>query len=170
VVMTAVFSVLWPESARTRLRASLQEALRAIGALLQSPTNTAPSRVRVQQALVQSEHYREISDFELQMLPDPVHGAEDESVLEGNRRIAGAAFVVTSDAFAHISNTALLSHFGGWAQQAAEALGLRRSLPPLSAEEPAVIDAPDSEPVIFNARLAAEQLRSEIQHVAATTP
>lgn len=167
VVMTAVFSVLWPESARTRLRTSLQEALRAIGALLQSPTNTARSRVRVQQALVQSEHYREISDFELQMLPDPVHGAEDESVLKGIRKIAGAAFVVTSDALVNVSNTARLSHFGDWAQKAADALGLRHSLPPLSADHPA---APVSEPRIFNARLAAEQLRSEIQHVAATTP
>jgi hypothetical protein len=92
---------------------------------------TAPSRVRVQQALVQSEHYREISDFELQMLPDPVHGAQDESALKDIRRIAGEAFVATSDALVH---------------------------------------APDSEPRIFNARLAAEQLRSEIQHVAATTP
>jgi len=131
VVMTAVFSVLWPESARTRLRTSLQEALLAIGALLQSPTITAPSRVRVQQALVQSEHYREISNFELQMLPDPVPGARDESVLKDIRRIAGEAFVATSDALVH---------------------------------------APDSEPRIFNARLAAEQLRSEIQHVATTTP
>jgi multidrug resistance protein MdtO len=131
VVMTAVFSVLWPESARTRLRTSLQEALLAIGALLQSPAITPPSRVRVQQALVQSEHYREISDFELQMLPDPVPGARDESVLKDIRRIAGEAFVATSDALVH---------------------------------------APDSEPRIFNARLAAEQLRSEIQHVAATTP
>ena len=170
VVMTVVFSVLWPESARTRLRASLQETLRAIGALLQSPTNTAPSRVRVEQALVQSEHYREISEFELQMLPDPVHGTQEEPVLQDIRRMAGAAFVATSDAFVHISNTALLSRFGDWAQQAAEALGLRHSLPPLSADEPAVIDAPASEPGIFNARLAAEQLRSEIQHVAATTP
>jgi multidrug resistance protein MdtO len=132
VVMTVVFSVLWPESARTRLSASLQEALRAIGALLQSPTNTAPSRVRVQQALMQSEHYRELSDFELQMLHDPAHGAQDESVLKDIRRIAGSAFVATSDAFADISNT-------------------------------------KSEPGIFNARLATEQLRSEIQHVAATT-
>ena len=105
--------------------------MRAIGALLQSPTITAPSRVSVQQALLQSEHYREISDFELQMLPDPVHATQDESVLEDIRRIAGAAFVATSDAF--------------------------------------VIDAPDSQTRIFNARQAAEQLRSEIQHVAATT-
>ncbi len=132
VVMTCVFSVLWPESARTRLRTSLQEASRAIGALLQSPTSTAPSRTRVQQALLQSEHYREISDFELQMLPDPAHKAQDESVLEGIRRIAGVAFVATSDAFE--------------------------------------IDAPDTRTRIFNARLAAEQLRSEIQDVASTTP
>jgi multidrug resistance protein MdtO len=130
VVMTGVFSVLWPESARTRLRTSLQEASRAIGALLQSPTSTAPSRTRVQQALLQSEHYREISDFELQMLPDPAHKAQD--VLEGIRRIAGVAFVATSDAFK--------------------------------------IDAPDTQTRIFNARLAAEKLRSEIQDVASTTP
>lgn len=170
VVMTGVFSVLWPESARTRLRSSLQEALRAIGALLQSPTtNTAPSRVRVQQALVQSEHYREISDFELQMLPDPGQAAEDESVLKGIRRIAGAAFVVTSDALVNVANTALLSHFGDWAQKAADALGLKHSLPSLSADDPAVVEAPISGPRTFNARLAAEHLRSEIQH-AATTP
>lgn len=97
VVITLVFSMLWPESARTRLRTSLVEALRALSDLLKAPENAGQSRIRATQALVQSQHYSELSAFELQMLPAEAN--RDTSALEGVRRAAGAAFVATSDAF-----------------------------------------------------------------------
>src|SRR6266702_1975720 len=100
VVITLVFSVLWPESARTRLRTSLVEALRALSDLLKAPENAAQSRMRATQALVQSQHYSELSAFELQMLPAEAN--RDTSALEGVRKAAGAAFVATSDALTRL--------------------------------------------------------------------
>jgi multidrug resistance protein MdtO len=97
VVITLVFSMLWAESARTRLRTSLVEALRALSDLLKAPESAGQSRIRAAQALVQSQHYSELSAFELQMLPAEAN--RDTSALEGVRRVAGAAFVATSDAF-----------------------------------------------------------------------
>jgi multidrug resistance protein MdtO len=97
VVIALVFSMLWPESARTRLHTSLVEALRAVSDLLNAPENSGQSRIRATQALVQSQHYSELSAFELQMLPADAN--RDTSALEGVRRVAGAAFVATSDAF-----------------------------------------------------------------------
>jgi multidrug resistance protein MdtO len=97
VVIALVFSMLWPESARTRLRTSLVEALRAVSDLLNAPENSGQSRIRATQALVQSQHYSELGAFELQMLPADAN--RDTSALEGVRRVAGAAFVATSDAF-----------------------------------------------------------------------
>jgi multidrug resistance protein MdtO len=97
VVIMLVFSTLWPESSRTRLHTALAEALRAVTDLLTAPEKGADSRVRATQALVQSQHYSELSAFELQMLP--AQASRDASELQGIRRVAGAAFVATSDAF-----------------------------------------------------------------------
>jgi len=97
VVITLAFSLLWPESARTRLGTALVQALRAVSDLLVAPEKAGESRIRAAQALVQSQHYSELSAFELQMLPAQAN--RDTSALEGVRRVAGAAFVATSDAF-----------------------------------------------------------------------
>jgi multidrug resistance protein MdtO len=161
LVMTLVFSTLWPESARTRLRVYLGEALRAIAALLKTPETAGQSRMRATQALVQSQHYSELSAFELQMLP--ADADRDAALVGGIRRIAGAAFVATSDVAPSSSNTRQLGRLGDWAQQAAEALGLARPLPPPPTA------APDSQNRNSTARSPAEELSSEIAHVAATT-
>jgi multidrug resistance protein MdtO len=163
VVMTLVFSMLWPESARTRLRGSLGDALRAIAALLRTPETAGLSRMRATQALVQSQHYSELSAFELQMLP--ADADRDAALVGGVRRIAGAAFVATSDVAPSLSDTRQLGRLGDWAQQAAESLGLARPLPPLPTAAP----APDSQNRTPTARSPAEELSSEIAHVAATT-
>ena len=57
----------------------------------------------------------------------------------------------------------LLGRLGDWAQQAAESLGLARPLPPLPTA------APDSQNRTSTARSPAEELSSEIAHVATTT-
>jgi multidrug resistance protein MdtO len=163
VVIMLVFSTLWPESARTRLRGSLGEALRAIAALLKTPETAGQSRLRATQALVQSQHYSELSAFELQMLP--ADADRDAALVGGVRRIAGAAFVATSDVAPSLSDTRQLGLLGDWAQQAADSLGLARPLPPLPTAAP----APDSQNRTSTARSPAEELSSEIAHVAATT-
>jgi multidrug resistance protein MdtO len=100
VVIMLVFSMLWPESAQTRLRTALVQALRAISDLLATPEKAGESRIRAAQALVQSQHYAELSAFELQMLPTEENRAP--AALEGVRGVAGAAFVATSDAFTNL--------------------------------------------------------------------
>ena len=114
VVMTLVFTLLWPESARSRFMAAVRETLRAVGILLESPGR---ARMQVVQSLVKAQHYAEIGEFELHLLPGHLRNSDDEL-----RRLSGAALVSTSPVF---------------------------------------IDTPDK------ARI--EQLRLEIQHVAATT-
>ena len=163
VVMTLVFSTLWPESARARVRGFLGEALRAIAALLKTPATAGQSRLRATQALVQSQHYSELSAFELQMLPADAN--RDTALVGGVRRIAGAAFVATSDKLANSSDTRQLGRLADWAQEAAECLGSARPFPPL----PATVPAPDSQNRTSTARSPAEELSSEIAHVAATT-
>jgi len=71
--------------------------LRAVSDLLAAPEKAGESRIRTAQALVQSQHYSELSAFELQMLPADAN--RDAATLDGVRRVAGAAFVATSDAF-----------------------------------------------------------------------
>jgi multidrug resistance protein MdtO len=161
VVIMLVFSMLWPESARTRLRGSLGEALRAIAALLKTPETAGQSRLRATQALVQSQHYSELSAFELQMLP--ADADRDAALVGGLRRIAGAVFVATSDVAPSLSDTRQLGRLGDWAQQAAESVGLARPLPPPPTA------APDSQNRTSTTRSPAEELSSEIAHVAATT-
>jgi multidrug resistance protein MdtO len=96
IVITLVFSTLWPESARDRLRTALRGALRAVTELLAAPQKAAEYRIRAAEALVQSQHYSQLSAFELQMLP--AEASRDTAELESVRRVAGAAFVATSDA------------------------------------------------------------------------
>jgi multidrug resistance protein MdtO len=163
VVIALVFSLMWPESARTRLHTALAEALRAIGALLKDPETARQSRQRACQALVQSNHYLEISSFELQMLPADAN--RDAALVRGIRRIAGAAFVATSDALASLSDSRQLARLGDWAQNAAELLGLARPLPPV----PAAASTPDSRNRISTARSPGDELSSEMANVTATT-
>jgi hypothetical protein len=99
----------------------------------------------------------------LQMLP--ADADRDAALVGGVRRIAGAAFVATSDVAPSLSDTRQLGRLGDWAQQAAESLGLARPLPPLPTAAP----APDSQNRTSTARSPAEELSSEIAHVAATT-
>jgi multidrug resistance protein MdtO len=93
VVMTLVFSVLWPESAITRLRSALAGALRSIAALLKSPQDAATNRQHTVEALAQADNFQALSLFEMHMLPRQTHLPD----LHGIERLAGAAFVATSE-------------------------------------------------------------------------
>ena len=69
VVMTIVFSTLWPQSAALRVRSAVGEALRALGALLESATEAAAGRERAVRGLVLAERFRNLRGFELQLVP-----------------------------------------------------------------------------------------------------
>ncbi len=95
IVMTLVFTLLWPESAISRLQAALTEAREAISAVLKRSGDAGEARVRTAQALVRVHHFSLIRRFELSMLPKHSRkGVQVPQVTEVERS-AGEAFVAT---------------------------------------------------------------------------
>jgi multidrug resistance protein MdtO len=129
VVMTLVFSVLWPESAITKLRGALADALRRIAALLRASQDVAANRQRTVEALEQAYNFETLSLFELQMLPRRTH-LPDLGRIE---RLAGAAFVATSDPLARDVDAQAIASFGDWLDRAAQATVEGSVLPSVAA-------------------------------------
>jgi multidrug resistance protein MdtO len=96
IVMTLVFTLLWPESATSKLQAALTDAQKAISAVLKRSGDPGEARVRTAQALVQAHLLSLIRRFELSMLPKHPHrdGAQAAQVTDAERS-AGEAFVAT---------------------------------------------------------------------------
>jgi multidrug resistance protein MdtO len=165
IVITIIFSSFWPQSARSGVRAALVEALRAIAGVIRRPAEE--DRTRTVQALVRADHLRTLTLFELRMLPS--HARESRSVppVSQIERLAGAAFVVTTDSISPYEKTESTVRLAQWAESAADNLSLNRPMPP-SPVPAALPPAPAA--VGPDARLAQhaiEQLESEVQHVAA---
>jgi multidrug resistance protein MdtO len=169
IVITIVFSSFWPQSARSGMRAALAEALRAIGEVIRQPRNAGEARVRTVQTLVRADHLRTLSLFELRMLPG--HARESLSVpsVANIERLAGAAFVVSTDAISRYAEPGSTAWLAAWAESAADNLLRNRPVPPsplpaASSPAPAAI-----EPDARLSQRAIEQLTSEVQHVASAT-
>ena len=158
VVMTLVFSVLWPESAITRLRSALSGALRSIAALLKSPQDAATNRQHTVEALAQADNFATLSLFEMQMLPRQAHLPD----LHGIERLAGAAFVATSDPLARDVDAQSVVSLGEWLDRAAQATAEGKALPSV-AQDPA---APASATA---AQMAVSRLGIETEYVATST-
>jgi multidrug resistance protein MdtO len=165
IVITIVFSSFWPQSARSAVRAALADALRAIGEVIRQPRNAGQARTRTVQALVRADHLRILSLFELRMLPS--HARESLSVppLANVERLAGAAFVVTTDAIPPHADMGSTARLAKWAESAADNLSRGRPVPP-SPVPTASSPATAIEPGARLSQLAIEQLESEVQHVA----
>jgi multidrug resistance protein MdtO len=151
VVITLIFSTLWPESATSRLRAALAEVLRAVAALLRAPGERAAMRRRTVDALARADEFESLSQFEMAMLPAQAHMPALSSV----ERVAAAAFVVTSDSLAGAADGRPTSQMADWLDAAAGATAEIRAAPPLPRLTP-VTD------------LATNKLYWEIERVAAT--
>ena len=123
--------------------------------------------MRTVQALVRADHLRTLSLFELRMLPS--HAPESRSVtsLAGIERLAGAAFVVTTDAISRLRRTGIhrpIGRMGGVRQQttvATKSAGCLRAL---------CLPLPRRQLRYGTRRTpsqrAIEQLESEVRHVA----
>jgi multidrug resistance protein MdtO len=164
IVITIIFSSFWPQSARSGVRAAVVEALRAIAGVIRRPAEE--DRARTVQALVRADHLRTLSLFELRMLPS--HARESRSVppVSEIERLAGAAFVASTDLISPYAKTESTARLAQWAESAADNLSLNRPVPP-SPVPAALPPAPAA--VGPDARLAqhaVEQLESEVQHVA----
>jgi multidrug resistance protein MdtO len=155
VVMTLVFSGLWPESAITRLRGALADALRSIAVLLRSPQNAAMNRQHTVEALARADNFEALSQFEIEMLPRQTHLPD----LHGIERLAGAAFVATTDPLAHDVDAQAVASLGDWLDRAGQATAEGRALP--SVAENATTAGSGTA-----AQAAVSKLRIETGHVA----
>jgi multidrug resistance protein MdtO len=155
IVMTLVFSTLWPESAFTRLRGALADALRGIAALLRSPQDAAANRQLTVEALARADNFETLSRFEIEMLPQQTHLPD----LHGVERLAGAAFVAASEPLARDVDARAVASLSDWLDRAAHATAEDRALPPVA--EPAM--TPKSGTA---AQLAVSKLSLETENVA----
>jgi len=155
VVMTLVFSSLWPESAITRLRGALADALRGIAALLRSPQNAATNRQHTVEALARADNFEALSRFEIEMLPRRTQLPD----LHGVERLAGAAFVATSDPLARDLDAQAVAPLGDWLDRAAHATAEGSALP-------SVAENAATAPSGTAAQVAVSTLRIEAEHVA----
>jgi multidrug resistance protein MdtO len=122
VVMTIVFSTLWPQSAATRVRSAVGQALRALATLVQSPSDAPANREKAARALVLAEHFRTLRGFELQLVPG--HASVERmaatlrelAILEGRVFVAGGGAGV-SPGYREADRRAV----GTWANEAASA-------------------------------------------------
>jgi multidrug resistance protein MdtO len=160
IVITVVFSTLWPESAVTRLRTALADVQSAVAALLRAPTDRADARQRTVEALVRADQFTTLSQFELAMLPGESPPGAHLPGLHSVERLAAAAFVVTSDAVAHSVDVSTTSQAADWLDASSRAMAEKTAAPPLP------LFAPTASTVL--ARRATSQLCMEMAHVAAT--
>jgi multidrug resistance protein MdtO len=130
VVMTLVFSTLWPESAITRLRSASADALRSIAALLKSPQDAATNRQHTVEALARAGNFEALSLFEMQMLPRQSHLPDLHSI----ERLAGAAFVAASEPLARGEDAQAVASIGDWLDKAAHATADGSALPSLTKD------------------------------------
>jgi multidrug resistance protein MdtO len=165
IVITIVFSSVWPQSARSGVRGALVDALRAIGDMLRLPRHANEARTRAVQALVRADHLRTLSLFELQMLPSHVQESASVPPVASIERLAGAAFVVTTDAISTHTVSRSTVRLAKWAATAADNLSNTRPVPP-SPGPRASSQATAMEPCARVAQHAIEQLELEVRHVA----
>jgi multidrug resistance protein MdtO len=155
IVMTLVFSTLWPESAITRLRSALAGALRSIAALLRSPQDAPLNRQNAAEALNQAGNFAALSRFEMHMLPQQTHLPDLHSI----ERLAGAAFVATGDSLMPDQDAQAVVSLGDWLERAAVATAKGNALPPV-AEIPTIAQSATA------ALAVVSRLRIETEHVA----
>jgi multidrug resistance protein MdtO len=165
IVITIVFSSFWPQSARSGVRAALAEGLRAIGHVIRRPRNAEEARMRTVQALVRADHLRTLHLFELQMLPSHAPEGPSVSSVANIERLAGAAFVVSTDAISPFTQPGSTARLAEWAESAANNLARNRPMPPSPVPSASTL-ATAIEPGARSAQRAIGQLESEVQNVA----
>jgi multidrug resistance protein MdtO len=165
IVTTIIFSSFWPQSARSGIRAAIADAVRAIGEVIRRPRNAEEARMRTVQALVRADHLRTLSLFELRMLPRHARQSLNLPSVATIERLAGAAFVVSTDAISRDTEPGSTARLAEWAESAADNVSTGRPVPPSpvpTASSPAAAMAPEAR----LSRHAIEQLESEVRHVA----
>jgi multidrug resistance protein MdtO len=156
VVITIVFSTLWPESAASRVRSAVGQAMRALGDLIRSPLDAEANRERAARGLTLAEHFRTLRGFELRLVPGHPVVERIATALKKLAQLEGWIFASTSptkksQAYRREDRAALSS----WALSAAAAAESGAAWPP-----PPALRAGYSESVHKVLRAATEAAES----------
>jgi multidrug resistance protein MdtO len=135
IVMTIVFSTLWPQSAATRVGSAVGQVLRALAALVESPASTAANREQAARGLVLADHFRTLRGFELQMVPGRASVERIVASLRALAILAGQIFVSTCAEMSPGYRDADRRALGRWAREAGSAAesGINWPAPPALA-------------------------------------
>ena len=120
--------------------------------------------MRTVHALVRADYFRALSLFELRMLPQH----SNIPAVADIARLAGAAFVVTTDSISPSTEQNSTAPFVQWAESAADSISRNQPVPDSPAAPVRSQALSYAEPRALSQR-AVEQLESEVQHVAAAT-
>lgn len=170
LLMSVVFSTLWPTSAIDRARAATAKALRMLGGLLAAEgPPAAGTRFAVIQALADQRKFAGFVAFELRMLPAQARREATDGHALPLGRLAGAAFVVIDQPPLPEATAAVLQvdAAAGWLAAAADqiAAGKQAARPSFS---PLPTDLPAGASAYQCAALEARQfLQMEIEHAVA---
>jgi len=178
VLMTIVFSTMWPISALDRARQLLAQALAALGELVRNATQPlVDARLTAVQRVVQARQFVSIAGFETHLL-QRVRQREtfEESAVRTLDRLAGAAFVVAAQPNrSDIGDAARLQdeRAAAWFSDAARSFAAGEP-PPAPVHGSELADPPpasaDAAPSLVRPALEARAfLQREMRHVATAT-
>jgi multidrug resistance protein MdtO len=168
VIVTVVFTLLWPESARQRLRAALADLFRAIAALIRAQgQGDDEARLHTAAALVRVDDYGVMQAFELRMLEgdalDRFRGR-----MSAFDKLAGAALVASSGALQPYARPDFMAARARWADETATRLLTPGGLP----APPPILETSQQQKLAHGATAAlrADQaLQHEIDNVVGAT-
>jgi multidrug resistance protein MdtO len=121
VVITLVFSTLWPESAASRIRSAVAQVMRALAGLIQSPLDAPANREQAARGLVIAEHFGTLRGFELQLVPGHLPVERIDASLRKLALLEGWVFVSTSAGNPQDYRPEDRQVLAGWALSAASA-------------------------------------------------
>jgi multidrug resistance protein MdtO len=175
VLMTIVFSTMWPVSALDRARQVLAQAVAALGELVRNATQPlVDARLTAVQRVVEARQFVSIAAFETHLLQrDDRRESFAERAVRSLDRLAAAAFVVAAQpSDADVGETTRMqdARASNWFADAARrlAIGQSPSLPPdRTALIAARADLPASTSTPSRAALDARLLlQREMEHAA----
>ena len=175
LLMSLVFSVVWPISALDRARAAIAQALHALGNLMRDAAHPpADVRLAAVQRLTEARHFTSVAAFERNLMQGgALRKSFEQTAIAHLERLATAVFVVVGQS--HDENIGEPGRkqdaaTSAWFTDTAERFAVARSAPAAPGQD-SLVEAQAVEPGMDGAHLRAAMearllLQREIEHVA----
>lgn len=175
LIISLVYTSLWPNSATDRIRTSLAAAYRSVGQILSEVTeNRSKATINAIKALAESQRLLKLKDFELDLTKEqnPI-GPDTLNALE---RLTAAALVIANlpDNLPETSKTQIRKQdqeLTNWFNNSADQLLAEGHLSPAPGPWAAMNKTPTdtAQPALQSAMKARAQLQQEIEHAIAAS-